>query len=50
MFGLTVYGVYVVLWAGVNMLANIPDLAMGQALQRIAPAEDDRVGQHSAAR
>ena len=50
MFGLTGYGVYVVLWAAINILANILDLAMGQALQRIVPAEDDRLRQHSAVR
>lgn len=50
MFGLTGYGVYVVLWAAVNILANILDLAMGQALQRIVPAEDNRERQHGAVR
>ncbi len=48
MFGLTGYGVYVVLWAAINILANILDLAMGQALQRIVPAEDDTEKQHGA--
>ena len=48
MFGLTGYGVYVVLWAAINILANILDLAMGQALQRIVPAEDDPERQHGA--
>ena len=50
MFGLTGYGVYVVLWAAINILANILDLAMGQALQRIVPAEDDREREHGAVR
>ena len=50
MFGLTGYGVYVVLWAAINILANVLDLAMGQALQRIIPAEQDRVRQHGAVR
>lgn len=48
MFGLAGYGVYVVLWATINILANILDLAMGQALQRIVPAEDDAEKQHGA--
>lgn len=48
MFGLAGYGVYVVLWAAINILANILDLAMGQALQRIVPAEDDNERQHGA--
>jgi O-antigen/teichoic acid export membrane protein len=50
MFGLTGYGVYVVLWAAINILANILDLAMGQALQRIVPAENDNERQHGAVR
>jgi O-antigen/teichoic acid export membrane protein len=48
MFGLAGYGVYVVLWAAINILAQILDLAMGQALQRIVPAEDARERQHGA--
>lgn len=48
MFGLTGYGVYVVLWAAINILANILDLAMGQALQRIVPVEEDRTCEHGA--
>lgn len=50
MFGLAGYGVYVVLWAAVNILANILDLAMGQALQRIVPATADAGEQHGAVR
>ena len=48
MFGITGYGVYVVLWAAINILANILDLAMGQALQRVIPAESDHERQHGA--
>jgi O-antigen/teichoic acid export membrane protein len=50
MFGLTGYGVYIVLWAMVNILANLLDLAMGQALQRIVPASAGREEQHGAVR
>jgi O-antigen/teichoic acid export membrane protein len=50
MFGLAGYGVYVVLWAAVNIFANILDLAMGQALQRIVPATADEGEQHGAVR
>jgi O-antigen/teichoic acid export membrane protein len=50
MFGLTGYGVYVVLWAVVNILANILDLALGQALQRIVPSTNDAAEQHGAVR
>jgi O-antigen/teichoic acid export membrane protein len=50
MFGLAGYGVYVVLWAAVNILANILDLALGQALQRIVPAATDDSERHGAVR
>lgn len=50
MFGLAGYGVYVVLWAAVNILANVLDLAFGQALQRIVPATADKAAQHGAVR
>jgi hypothetical protein len=50
MFGLAGYGVYVVLWAAVNILANLLDLALGQALQRIVPASSSREEQHGAVR
>ncbi len=50
MFGLTGYGVYVVLWAAVNILANLLDLAMGQALQRIVPASASEVERHGVVR
>jgi O-antigen/teichoic acid export membrane protein len=50
MFGLAGYGVYVVLWAAVNILANVLDLAMGQALQRIVPATADDSEQHGVVR
>ncbi|HMJ93345.1 MAG TPA: polysaccharide biosynthesis protein [Allosphingosinicella sp.] len=41
LFGLATYGIYVVLWAAVNLLSNFVDLAMTIALQRVVPAEDD---------
>lgn len=50
MFGLAGYGVYVVLWAAVNILANVLDLSFGQALQRIVPATADEEEQHAAVR
>ncbi len=50
MFGLAGYGVYVVLWAAINILANVLDLAFGQALQRIVPATADEQEQHGAVR
>jgi O-antigen/teichoic acid export membrane protein len=50
MFGLAGYGVYVVLWAAVNILANVLDMAFGQALQRIVPATANDEEQHGAVR
>lgn len=37
MFGLTSFGLYAVLWAAINFLANIFDLGMANALQRTVP-------------
>ena len=37
MFGLTTYGLYVVLWGAVSLLTNIFDLSMTSALQRVVP-------------
>jgi O-antigen/teichoic acid export membrane protein len=50
MFGLAGYGVYVVLWAAINIVANVLDLALGQALQRMIPATTDTQEQHGAVR
>ena len=41
LFGLATYGLYVALWAAVNLAANIVDLSMTNALQRIVPTESD---------
>ena len=45
LFGLATYGLYVVLWGAVNLVANIVDLSMTSALQRIVPGEesDERI-------
>lgn len=37
MFGLAIYGVYTVLWAAVNTISNVVDLAITRALQRVIP-------------
>ncbi|WP_300534809.1 polysaccharide biosynthesis protein [Sphingosinicella sp.] len=37
MFGIAVYGVYTVLWAAVNTVSNVADLAITRALQRVIP-------------
>lgn len=48
MFGIATYGVYTVLWAAVNILENIVDLSMTQALQRVIPAARDEGEAHAA--
>ena len=40
MFGLATYGLYTVLWSLVNLIENITDLAMTNALQRLLPQAD----------
>ncbi|MBU3077121.1 lipopolysaccharide biosynthesis protein [Sphingomonas quercus] len=49
LFGLPTYGVYVVLWAIVNIAENFIDLSMTTALQRVVPVEDE-AGAHAAVR
>jgi O-antigen/teichoic acid export membrane protein len=39
LFGIATYGIYTVLWAAVNIVENVIDLSMTQALQRIVPTE-----------
>lgn len=41
LFGIATYGIYTVLWALVNIVENIIDLSMTQALQRIVPTENE---------
>lgn len=48
MFGIANYGLYVVLWASVNILSNLFDLSMLQALQRIVPRARDEREAHGA--
>ena len=50
MFGIASYGIYTVLWAAVNIVENIVDLSMTQALQRIVPAARDEREAHAAVR
>lgn len=49
LFGIATYGIYTVLWAIVNIVENIVDLSMTQALQRVVPTESDE-GAHAAVR
>jgi O-antigen/teichoic acid export membrane protein len=41
LFGIATYGIYTVLWAAVNIVENVIDLSMTQALQRIVPTENE---------
>lgn len=47
LFGVATYGIYTVLWAAVNIIENVIDLSMTQALQRVVPAEGEE-GAHAA--
>ena len=48
LFGLATYGLYVVLWGAINLLANLVDLSMTAALQRVVPTADDDEAAHAA--
>lgn len=48
LFGLSSYGIYVVLWGAVNLVSNLVDLSMTVALQRVVPAVDDEARAHAA--
>jgi O-antigen/teichoic acid export membrane protein len=50
LFGLATYGLYVALWGAINLVANIVDLSMTAALQRVVPAAQDEEGAHAALR
>ncbi|MCC2601743.1 lipopolysaccharide biosynthesis protein [Sphingopyxis yananensis] len=43
MFGLTGFGFYAVLWAAINILQNIFDMGMTNALQRTVPQSASRI-------
>jgi O-antigen/teichoic acid export membrane protein len=47
LFGLAGYGIYVVLWGAVNLVSNIVDLSMTNALQRMVPAERSEERAHA---
>lgn len=47
LFGLAGYGVYVVLWAAINLATNLIDLSLTAALQRVVPTRDED-GAHGA--
>lgn len=41
LYGLPAYGIYVALWASINLAENIVDLSLTSALQRIVPTGDE---------
>ncbi|HEX2763210.1 MAG TPA: oligosaccharide flippase family protein [Allosphingosinicella sp.] len=41
LYGLSTYGLYVALWAAINLAENIVDLSLTSALQRLVPQEND---------
>jgi len=48
MFGLANYGLYIVLWASINILSNLFDLSMLQALQRVVTTARTEKEAHAA--
>jgi len=50
LFGLSTYGLYVVLWGAVNFISNFLDLSMTAALQREVPRQDSEARAHAAVR
>lgn len=50
LFGIATYGIYVVLWATINLVTNIINLSMPNALQRVVPAMDGEDLAHGAVR
>jgi O-antigen/teichoic acid export membrane protein len=48
LFGLSSYGIYVVLWGAVNLVSNFVDLSMTIALQRVVPALSEEARIHAA--
>jgi O-antigen/teichoic acid export membrane protein len=50
LFGLSTYGLYVVLWGSVNFISNFLDMSMTAALQREVPRQDNEARAHAAVR
>jgi O-antigen/teichoic acid export membrane protein len=48
LFGIATYGLYVVLWGAVNLITNVVDLSMTNALQRVVPTQDSEERAHGA--
>lgn len=48
LFSVATYGVYTVLWAAVNIVSNIVDLAMTSVLQRVVPQAETEEDAHAA--
>ncbi len=49
LFGLPAYGLYVVLWAAINLVENVVDLSLTAALQRVVPGAGEQAA-HGAVR
>jgi O-antigen/teichoic acid export membrane protein len=48
MFGLSTYGLYVVLWGAVNLSTNVLDFSLPNALQRLVPTRTSEALAHGA--
>ncbi len=48
LFGLSTYGIYVVLWGAVSLLTNLVNLSMTGALQRVVPTRASEAEAHGA--
>lgn len=50
LFGLAAYGIFVTLWAAMNLVSKLIDLSMTSALQRLVPGETDEARVHAVLR
>lgn len=50
LFGLPVYGLFVMLWAAMSLVSKLVDLSMPNALQRLIPGEQDSARAHGVLR
>lgn len=50
LFGLSAYGIFITIWAGMNLVSKVVDLSMTSALQRLIPGESDAHRVHAVLR
>ena len=50
LFGLAAYGIFVTLWAAMNLVSKFVDFSMTSALQRLVPGEADEARVHAVLR